>query len=76
MIKKKKEVYLPKKKEKTEKIETEKLKIGEKEAENMISLVMLLKPAIYLFSPNGAVPKNTANGQVFPNNFTKSTGER
>ena len=53
-------------------IKVERLKIGEKEAENLISLVMLIKPLIYLFAPQGTSSKNTSNGLVFPNHFTEN----
>jgi hypothetical protein len=33
---------------------------------------MLLKPLIYLFTPQGTVMKNTANGHVFLSQFTKN----
>ena len=52
-------------------LKVEKLKMGEKEVENMISLSMLLKPMIYMFSQQGAAMKNTANGIIFPCNFTE-----
>ena len=51
-------------------VKVERLKLGETEAENMISLSMLLKPLIYMFASQGTPVKNTANGIVFPNHFT------
>ncbi|MBI9106845.1 MAG: hypothetical protein JEZ04_08865 [Spirochaetales bacterium] len=53
-------------------IKVERLKLGEKEAENMLSVTMLLRPLIYLFAPQGTVMKNTANGHVFLSQFTKN----
>ena len=53
----------------------ERLKLGEKEAENMISLVLLMKPLIYLFAPQGPASKNNTNGIVFPNHFTENVAD-
>ncbi len=48
-------------------VKVERLKVGEKEAENMINLVILLKPLIYMFSAQGLTGKHTNYGQVFTN---------
>ncbi len=56
-------------------VKVEKLRLGEKEAENMISLVVLMKPLVYMFAPQGTMTKNTAHGNIFPYNFTESAGK-
>ena len=69
------EVYRMKKYIHFELTKVERLKLGEKEALNMISLVVLLKPAIYIFSSMmGASPsvKNTANGHIFMTQYTRN----
>ncbi|MDC7124709.1 MAG: hypothetical protein PQJ46_04030 [Spirochaetales bacterium] len=50
----------------------ERLRVGENEASNMISLLVLMRPLIYMFANQNIVPRNTANGCVFPNNFTNA----
>ncbi len=69
------EIYQRRKYVHFEIMKVERLKIGEKEAENMISLVMLLKPLVYLFAPQGQSVKNTANGQLFPVHFTANIAQ-
>ena len=66
------EIFRRKKYVHFELIKVERLKLGEKEAENMIITTMLLKPLIYLFTPQGTVMKNTANGHIFLSQFTKN----
>ncbi|MDC7225516.1 MAG: hypothetical protein PQJ61_01985 [Spirochaetales bacterium] len=66
------EIYRRKKYIHFELLKVEKLKMGEREVENMINLVMLLKPMIYLFSQQANVMKNTANGNIFPCSFTET----
>lgn len=66
------EIYRRKKYIHFEIYKVERLKVGEKEVENMISMAMLLKPLIYLFTPQGTVMKNTANGHVFLSQFTQN----
>jgi hypothetical protein len=66
------EIYRRKKYIHFELLKVERLKLGEKEIENMITTTMLLKPLIYLFTPQGTVMKNTANGHVFLSQFTKN----
>jgi len=66
------DIYRRKKYVHFELIKVERLKLGEREAENMISMTMLLRPLIYLFTPQGNVMKNTANGHVFLSQYTKN----
>ena len=56
-------------------IKVERLRLGEKEIENMIKMTMLLKPLIYQFAPQGNVMKNTANGHVFLSQFTGNVAQ-
>lgn len=54
-------------------IKVEKLRMGEQEIENMISLVMLLRPLIYMFASQGTASKNTVNGLIFTHKFAVNT---
>ncbi|HAK44391.1 MAG TPA: hypothetical protein DCO79_00490 [Spirochaeta sp.] len=69
------EVYRRRKYIHFEILKVEKLKMGEKEIENMIDLAMLLKPLVYMFSQQGTAMKNTANGNIFPNHFTEAIAQ-
>ena len=69
------EIYRRRKYIHFEMMKVEKLKMGEKEVENMVSLTLLLKPLIYMFSQQGSAMKNTANGTIFPYAFTESIAQ-